>query len=76
VCLVIRLHPHWYPTGLAQVGLINTLLSGTTLAWFTPLLEHLSPLFNDFEAFIKEFNATFGDLDKERMFNIKIQYLC
>jgi hypothetical protein len=39
------------PLGLAQVGLINTLLLGTTFAGFTPLLEHQSPLFNDFEMF-------------------------
>jgi hypothetical protein len=31
------------------------------LAWFAPLLEHQSPLFNDFEAFFEEFHATFGD---------------
>jgi hypothetical protein len=45
---------------------------GTTFAWLAPLFEHQSPLFKDYETFLKEFNATFGDLDKERMFNIKI----
>jgi hypothetical protein len=51
---------------------MNTLLSGTTFAWFTPLLEHQSSLLNNFEAFLKKLNATFGDLDKERMSNMKI----
>jgi len=40
VHLVIQLHPHWYPTGPAQVRLINTLLLNMTLAWFSPLLDH------------------------------------
>jgi hypothetical protein len=76
VHLVIQLHPHQYPTNPIQVGLIDTLLLGTTFACFAPLLEHQSPLFNDFETFFKEFNATFGDLDKKCMSNIKIQSFC
>ncbi len=72
VYLVIRLHLHWYLTCPTQVGLINTLLSSTTFVRFALLLEHQSPLLNDFEMFFKEFNATFGNLDKECMSNIKI----
>jgi hypothetical protein len=72
VCLVIQLHPHRYPTNPTQVGLISTLLLGTTLAYFTPFLEHQSPLLNNFEAILEEFNSTFGDLDKEHTSNIKI----
>jgi hypothetical protein len=34
VQLIIWLHPHHYPNGPAQVGLIGMLLSGTTLANF------------------------------------------
>jgi hypothetical protein len=41
-----------------------------------PLLEQDSPLFNDFETFIEEFNATFGDSNKEHTSNIKIRYFC
>jgi hypothetical protein len=37
-----------------------------------PLLEHQSPLLNNFETFFKKFNATFGDLNKEHMSSIKI----
>ena len=43
------------------MGLVGTLLSGTTLAWFAPLLEQESPLLNNFEEFISEFKACFGD---------------
>ena len=39
VRLVIQMHPSWYPTDASQVGLVGTLLSGTTLVWFAPLLE-------------------------------------
>jgi hypothetical protein len=66
----------WYPINPTQVGFIGTLLLGMALAWFAPLLEHQSPLFNDFETFLKEFNAIFGNLDKDCIFNIKIQSLC
>ncbi len=34
-------------------------------ASFAPLIECRSPLFNDFEAFFDEFNAIFGNLDRE-----------
>ena len=66
VRLVIQLHPNRYPTEAARVGLVGTLLSGTTLAWFAPLLEKKSPLLEDFEAFVKEFQASFGDTDNTR----------
>jgi hypothetical protein len=39
VRLVIQMHPSRYPTDVSRVGLVGTLLSGTALAWFTPLLE-------------------------------------
>ena len=51
----------------ARVGLVGTLLSGTTLAWFAPLLEKRSPLLEYFEAFVKEFQASFGDTNSTRM---------
>jgi hypothetical protein len=74
--VVIQPHPHRYPIGPIQVGLIGTLLLSRTFIWFTPLLKHQSPLLNNFEAFIEKFNSTFGDLDKKHTFNIKIQSFC
>jgi hypothetical protein len=44
--------------------------------WFALLLKQQAPLFNNFETFLKNFNASFGDLDKERTSNIKIQSFC
>ena len=61
VRLVIQLHPNRYPINVARVGLVGTLQSNTSLAWFAPLLEKKSPLLEDFEAFVKEFQASFGD---------------
>ena len=59
----------------SQVGLVGTLLSGTTLAWFAPLLEQESPLLNNFEEFISEFKICFGDTDSVRMTIKKIRRL-
>jgi hypothetical protein len=46
------------------------------LTWFAPLLEHQSPLLNNFEKFHEKFheklNATFGNSNKEHRSNIKI----
>ncbi len=76
MCLVIWLHFHQHPINPIQVGLIGILLSNMALAWFAPLLEHQSPLFNDFEVFFEKFNATFEHSNKKCMFNIKIRSFC
>ncbi len=76
VHLVILLHHHPCPTSPTQIGLIHILLSCIIFIWFTLLLEHQSPLFNDFEAFLKNFNVTFGNLNKKCTSNIKIWYFC
>ena len=55
------MHPNRYPTDASRVGLVGTLLSGTALAWFAPLLEKRSSLLENFDAFIEEFKASFGD---------------
>ena len=73
--MVIQLHPNRYPTDVARVGVVGTLLSGTTLVWVAPLLEKKSPLLEDFEAFVKEFRASFGDTDNSRMAINKIRRL-
>ena len=75
VRLVIQLHPNRYPTDVARVGLVGTFLRRTTLAWFAPLLEKKSPLLEDFEAFVMEFQASFGDTDNTRTTINKIRSL-
>ena len=75
VRLVIHMHPNRYPTDTARVGLVGTLLTGTALAWFAPLLEKKSPLLQDFEGFINEFQANFGDTDSVRTAINKIRRL-
>ena len=66
VRLVIQMHPTRYPTDISQVGLVGTLLTGMALAWFAPFLENKSPLLHDFDGFIREFQASFGDTDGVR----------
>jgi hypothetical protein len=55
-----------YFSGVSQVGLIGTLLSRVILSWFAPLLEKNSPLFEDLDDFLTEFNDTFGEADRVR----------
>ena len=57
------------------MGLVGTLLSGSALAWFTPLLEKEYPLLNNFEEFLSEFKACFGDTDNIRTTINKIRRL-
>ena len=75
VRLVIQMHPSRYPTDASRIGLIGTLLSGSALAWFAPLLEKQSPLLNNYEDFISEFKACFGDTDSIRTAINKIRRL-
>ena len=75
VRLVIQMHPTRYPTDSSRVGLVGTLLTGIALSWFAPLLETNSPLLNNFEEFIKEFKACFGDTDSARTTINKIRTL-
>ena len=51
------------------------LLSGSPLACFAPLLEKESPLPNNFEEFLNEFKACFGDTNKIRTTIKKIRRL-
>ena len=75
VRLVIQMHPSRYPTDASRVGLVGTLLSGTALAWFAPLLEKNSPMLNNFEEFMSEFKSCFGDTDSVRTAINKIRRL-
>jgi hypothetical protein len=75
VKLIISLHPSRYSSDKAKVGLVGTLLSKTAQAWFAPLVEKDSPLLNDFNEFLKEFGATFGDPDRNRTAALKLRNL-
>ena len=75
VRLVINMHPNRYPTDASRVGLVGTLLTGTALAWFAPLLEKKSSVLENFEAFITEFKETFSDTDSVRTVINKIRRL-
>ncbi len=65
VCFIIQLDQHHYPDDQTQVGLSGTLLLGTTLTWFAPLLEHQSPFLNNFETFFENVGASFGNSEKK-----------
>ena len=66
VRLFMFMQPLYYPTPTSQVKLIGTLLTGTTLNWFFPILEKNSPLLYDFEGFMEEFVTCFGEVDKKK----------
>jgi len=71
----MQLHPRHYFDDTTRVGFIGTLLTGTTAAWFVPILETSSPLLQDFNAFMVEFEAVFGDSDKARTSVNKLHHL-
>jgi len=75
VRLIMQLHPRRYFDDTTRVGFIGTLLAGTTATWFAPILETSSPLLQDFNAFMVEFEAMFGDSDKARTSANKLRHL-
>src|SRR5918997_1114206 len=75
VRLYLRLYPSRYPDGFTQVAFIGTLLSGNARSWFALLLEKDSPILYNLEAFMERFIAAFGDSDRERVAERKIQNL-
>jgi len=75
VRLIMQLHPSHYFDDTTHVGFIGTLLTGTAVAWFAPVLETSSPLLQDFNAFMAKFEAVFGDSDKAGTLVIKLRRL-
>jgi len=75
VRLIMQLHPRCYFDDTTRVGFIGTLFIGTVAAWFAPILETSSPLLQDFNAFMAEFEAVFGDSDKARTSANKLRRL-
>ncbi len=75
VRLIMQLHPRRYFYDTTRVGFVGTLLTGTAVAWFAPILETSSPLLQDFNAFMAKFEAVFGDNDKARTSANKLRRL-
>jgi hypothetical protein len=75
VNLFLRLHPSRYPNDSMQVAFIGSLLSRNALSWFVPFLEKHSPVLQDMAQFEAFFIAAFGDSDRERVAEIKMQSL-
>ncbi len=75
VRLIMQLHPYRYFDDTTRVGFIGTLLTGTTAAWFAPILETSSPFLQDFNAFMVKFETVFGDNDKARTLANKLHRL-
>jgi hypothetical protein len=71
----MQLHPRRYFDDTTRVGFVGTLLTGTVAAWFVPILETSSPLLQDFNSFMAEFEAMFGDSDKARTSANKLRRL-
>jgi hypothetical protein len=66
VRLIMQLHPRRYFDDTTHVEFVGTLLIGIAAAWFAPIMETSSLLLQDFNAFMVEFEAVFGDNDKAR----------
>jgi hypothetical protein len=75
VHLIMQLHPRRYFDDTTRVGFVGTLLTGTSATWFVPILETSSPLLQDFNAFMAEFEAVFGDSDKAKTSANKLRRL-
>ena len=70
------MHPSRYPINASQVGLVGTLLSDITLAWFAPFLEKELPLLNNIEEFVSKFKHVLEMPVVLRILTNKIQRLC
>lgn len=75
VKLFLRLHRCRYPDGTTQVAFVASLLSGNALSWVAPLIEKNSPLMDNLDAFMEALTSTFGDTDRERVAETRIQSL-
>ncbi len=70
---VICVHSSHYVTGRERVGLIGSLLTKAAQSWFTPLVEKNSPLLDNYEEFLRQFEAIFGEHDRSRVAAQKIR---
>jgi hypothetical protein len=70
----MQLHPRRYFDD-TRVGFVGTLLIGTAASSFAPILETSSPLLQDFNTFMAEFEVVFRDSDKARTLANKLRCL-
>ena len=63
------------PTVLLKSDWLAPYFRGRCYYGLHHVLEKKSPLFYNFDAFLKEFAATFGEVDRERVANTKIRSL-
>lgn len=75
VGLIFTLQPDRYPDAISKVAFVGTLLDGTALTWYAPLVERNDPVLHDYNMFIQEFKACFGDTDSVRLAINKIRQL-
>jgi hypothetical protein len=71
----MQLHPRRYFDDTTRVGFVGTLLTGKAATWFAPILETSSPFLQDFNTFMAEFEAMFGDCDKAKTLANKLRRL-
>jgi hypothetical protein len=69
------MQPRTYADDSTRVGLVGSLLTDTALAWFSPLIESSSPLLSNYDAFMAEFAASFGESDRSRVAATQLRQL-
>jgi len=73
--LMFALQPGRYPTDIIKIQTIGTYLTGTAQAWMAPLVERQDHALLDFDAFINQMQAVFGDTDRTRSAESKLERL-
>src|SRR2546421_18914 len=61
---IICVHSSCYVIGRDRVGLIGSLLTKAAQSWFTPLVEKNSLVLDNYEEFLRQFEAIFGEHDR------------
>jgi hypothetical protein len=70
------LRPSRYPDDSTQVAFIGSLLLENALSWFAPFLEKNLPVLQNMAQHEALFTTAFGDSDRERVAETKMQNLC
>jgi hypothetical protein len=75
VNLILWLHRSRYPDDSTQVAFIGLLLSRNAISWFASFLEKHSSVLQDMAQFEALFTIVFGDSNRERVAETKVQSL-